>query len=303
MRALEINTILNFALVAVLGNTMPILPQTENPAVRLAQTVLEKQKSRPFWFRLRSIGFGNLPYVFDVKACVVKYDGKGSELRQNSSATCPHATGVFTPIEDVMFYTPITVGNKPVAEKERKAWEQKREEKISAVKRRSASEKAKIQADEESNRKERALFWGEFLKAFQFEIVGNKIVNERPTTILSFNPIANYNPGNGIDTKYLPKLKGQIWVDDSDLEIAHIEMEFKDDVTAGLGLLGRVYAGTTYFMDLKKGIDDRWLPAKAETLLRMRQGLVVKTNQRYTYEYDHYRKFTTHVKILETHPQ
>jgi hypothetical protein len=58
-------------------------------------------------------------------------------------------------------------------------------------------------------------------------------------------------------------------------------------------------------MELKKAIDDRWLPTKAETFLRMKQGLFVKTNQRYTYEYGNYRKFSTDVKlkVLEGNPQ
>jgi hypothetical protein len=301
MRNKMLNAI--FVIVTLLSYVLPGSAQSGDSAVQLAQAVLKKQNAHPYWFRLRSITFGKLPYVFDVKSCIVKYDGKGNELRSRSSATCPHATGTFTPIDDVMFYTPITVTNKPVDAKERKEWERKREEQIAAARRRSESEKAKIKAKEENDRKERALFWDEFVKAFNFEISGQTNVDGRPTTVLSFTPSPKYRPGDVIDTKYLPKLHGQIWVDDYDIEIARFEVEFKEDVTAGLGLFGRVYAGTTYFMELKKGIDDKWLPRKAETLLRMRQGLVVKTDQRYTYEYDNYRKFTTDVKILEENSQ
>ena len=68
-----------------------------------------------------------------------------------------------------MFYTPVTLAHKPVDDKERRAWERKREEKIAAAKGRSESEKAKIQADREKDQKERARFWDEFLKAFQFQ--------------------------------------------------------------------------------------------------------------------------------------
>jgi hypothetical protein len=291
-------------IAVTLGNVPPQFAGIENSASQLAQTALEKQKSRPFWVRLRSITFGNLPYVFDVKSCIVKYeDNKERRAEGSQSHSCPDATGVFTPIDDIMFYTPITLAGKPVVEKERRTWERKREEKIAAAKARSESEKAKIRADEEQNRKERARFWDEFMRAFRFEIVEHRIVDNRPTTILSFVPNANYKPGGVIDTKYLPKLLGQVWIDDADIEIARFQIQFKDDVTAGFGLFGRVYAGSSYFMDLKKGIDDRWLPAKAETILRMRQGLVVKTNQKYTYEYDNYRRFTTDVKIPERDPQ
>jgi hypothetical protein len=122
---------------------------------------------------------------------------------------------------------------------------------------------------------------------------------QRPITVLSFIPNPAYRPANVIDTKYLPKLRGQIWVDDMDKEIAHIEFEFAENVTAGFGLLGNVSAGTTYAMDLSKEIDDRWLPVKAQTRLKMRALLVMKTNQEYIYEYSNYRKFSTDVRVLE----
>ena len=112
-------------------------------------------------------------------------------------------------------------------------------------------------------------------------------------------PMPGYRPGSAIDTKYLPKLRGQIWVDDADNEIAHIVFEFIENVTAGFGLIGKVSAGSSYSMDLSKQIEGQWLPARAETVLKMRALLVMKTNQRYIYEWGNYRKFSTDVRVLE----
>jgi hypothetical protein len=55
-------------------------------------------------------------------------------------------------------------------------------------------------------------------------------------------------------------------------------------------------------MDLRKLIDGQWLPVKAETTVKMRQLLVTQTNEKYTVEYENYRKFSTDSRILSTEP-
>jgi hypothetical protein len=289
-----------FTLLTLLALLPTLQSQADVAAAHLAQGALEKQKARPFRFHLRSIGFGDVPYVFDVTTTVVKYDGTGKPKPKESGCV---VKGVFIPIEAAMFYTPLESCGQSVDAKTRESFESRNKEKLAKVKRRSTAEKAKLQAEEEKQRKERTLFWGEFIKAFQFRIVGRREVNGRPTTMISFNPASGYRPIGAVDTQYLPKLSGQLWVDDADNEIAHLELEFTDNVTAGFGLVGKVSAGTSYFMDLRKQIDDEWLPAKAETVLKSRALLVMKTNEKYTVEYDDYRKFSTEVLIRVVGPE
>src|SRR5262245_16009486 len=132
--------------------------QDNDAARRLVQTVVEKQKTRPFWFRLRSITFGYVPYVFEVKSEVIKYDGKGNATGSGG------ATGVFTPVNDVLLYTPLTMGGRLAGPKAREEWERKRDEALAASKARSESDKAKMQAAQQKELNERALFWDEFMK-------------------------------------------------------------------------------------------------------------------------------------------
>lgn len=73
--------------------------------------------------------------------------------------------------------------------------------------------------------------------------------------------------------------RGQIWIDDNDEQIAHFEIEFTEDVSAGFGVVGKVYKGSRYRMELAKQVDNLWLPVLAETILRMRT-LVMKTNEK-----------------------
>src|SRR5262245_25471316 len=82
-------------------------------ASALVRAVLDKQKTRPFWFHLRRITFGYVPYVFDVRTSVEKYDGKGNIKGGKSPGW---VSGVFTPVEGVLLYTPIDFDGKPVGQ-------------------------------------------------------------------------------------------------------------------------------------------------------------------------------------------
>jgi hypothetical protein len=290
--------IIAIVFLALLSAGRDGLAQTDD-ATALVRRVLDKQKTRPFWFRLRSITFGYVPYVFDVRTTAEKYDGKGSIKGDRPQGW---ASGVFTPVEGVLLYTPTDFGGKGVPEREQKEWEEDREKTLAKAKGRSESEKAKIRAKEEKELTERATFWGEFTKAFRFQILERKEHNGRQTVVIGYSPLPNYKPGNAIDTKYLPKIKGQIWIDETDKEIARFEMEFTDNISIGFGLVGKVSQGTSYAMDLRKLIDDRWLPVRAETTIRLRQLLVTKTNEKYIVEYGNYRKFSTDSRILSTEP-
>ena len=87
-------------------------------ATALVRTVLDEQKTRPFWFRLRSITFGYVAYVFDVRTTVEKYDGKGSIKGDRAQGG---ASGIFTPVEGVLLYTPTGFGGRGSRKETRKS--------------------------------------------------------------------------------------------------------------------------------------------------------------------------------------
>jgi hypothetical protein len=182
-------------------------------------------------------------FPYDVKTRTEKYDGKGSIKGDG----LPHgALGVFTPVEGVQLYTPIEMGGKPVPEKVEKEWEQWREKQLVEAKGRSEEEKAKIKAKAEKELKERAAFWDEFAKAFRFQILERRQHNDRTAVIIEYLPLTGYKSGKAIDTRYLPKIQGQIWIDEADKEITRFEMEFTENVNFGLGLVRKVSKGTSY---------------------------------------------------------
>ena len=180
---------LTLALQALLAVSPAMTSQSEDVAAQLVRTVLEKQKDRPFWFRLRSIGFGSVPYVFDVTTRVVKYDGDGTPKARESGCV---TRGVFISIEEQMFYTPLEgCGGTPVDARTRESFEERNREKLAKAKRRSEAEKAKIRAEEQKDRKERALFWDEFMSTFE-----SSKSHRRPVFVMKTNEKYTAEYGN-----------------------------------------------------------------------------------------------------------
>jgi hypothetical protein len=110
-------------------------------------------------------------------------------------------------------------------------------------------------------------FWVEFRKAFDFEITERQSREGRPTIVLSFVPKPGYLPPRNDDSAIFPFIRGRIWIDETELEIARFQYEFFKDSSALV--FGQILTGTRYAMDLQKQLDGYWLPTHAETELHL----------------------------------
>jgi hypothetical protein len=277
-----------FIAVLLMLKTAFVHGQTNDGIDTLVRTTIEKQKDRPMWFQLRSVGLADIPFVYQYKARKIKFDGDAVKDDQSWREDVVIIDGVaFPTIVETSF------GLDPKLQRQKEAQNQKR---FAALQRRSEAEKRKAQEARNKRRNERRQFWDEFLRAFRFNQLEHKTHNGRATTVIAFVPDPAYGPRAVVDTEYLRKIQGQIWIDDADREIARIEFEFIRDAGAGFGLAGKVYKGTRYYMELAKQIEDQWLPVRAETELRQRI-LFFKERETFKVEFGNYRKFTADVKI------
>jgi hypothetical protein len=135
------------------------------------------------------------------------------------------------------------------------------------------------------------MFWDEFSRAFRFALLERRDHNGRPTARVSFTPDPSYRPRGIIDTEYLPRIAGQLWIDEQETEIARLELRFERDHKIGLGTLGSINRGTAYSMELAKQVQGFWLPKRAETDWHVRK-LVVSSHERFTVDFGNYRRFT-----------
>ena len=99
-------------------------------------------------------------------------------------------------------------GRPPSAEEERKE-----KEKLDKLKRETPEQRAeRIRKQEEEN----TSLVREVPKAFDFQLVGEEVVNGRPAYVLQATPRPGYHP-QGKYGKMFSKLEGKLWVDKQDL--------------------------------------------------------------------------------------
>ena len=87
------------------------------------------------------------------------------------------------------------------------------------------------------------------------------------------------------------KLKGTIWVDEVDREIAHLEATFMDNFTVGGGLVAKVQSGSNFYFDQGLVNGELWLPTGAEGNVTARVFLLKGMRQHYVEREMNYQRF------------
>jgi hypothetical protein len=88
------------------------------------------------------------------------------------------------------------------------------------------------------------------------------------------------------------KLKGTIWIDEADREVAHLEVTFTDNFHVGGGLLASVQKGTNFHFDQEPVAGGLWLPTGAEAMLQARVLLLKNMRQHFTEKDYNYKRFS-----------
>lgn len=81
----------------------------------------------------------------------------------------------------------------------------------------------------------------------------------RPTIVFDFAGRKDAQT-SGMAEDMSKKLNGSIWVDESDLEIAHLEARFIDNFKVGGGLLMNLQKGSSFYFDQAPVNGELWLP-------------------------------------------
>jgi hypothetical protein len=224
----------------------------------VVRTITEKQRERPFWFVLHSVFLESIPFAYRVSTSWTGSGGDGCALLvmslcvppNESDATSP--TGPATTTESKTVWCVAYVKGRNYGGSCTPALPN-----LKNVERPKPGQKF--------GRAER--FWSEFRKAFDFETTERQSREGRPTIVLSFVPKPGYLPPRNDDTAIFPFIRGRIWIDETELEIARIQYEFFKDSSALV--FGQILKGTRYSMDLQKQLDGYWLPTHAETELHL----------------------------------
>ena len=137
--------------------------------------------------------------------------------------------------------------------------ERKQSEKLEKLKRETPQQRAeqirKRQEDETS-------LVQEIPKAFDFQMVGQEVVNGRPAYVLQATPHPGYQP-QGKYGKMFSKVQGKLWIDKQDLGWIKADGEVIQPFSMGLFLV-RLLSGSQIMMEQTRVDNGIWMPQRIE---------------------------------------
>jgi hypothetical protein len=112
--------------------------------------------------------------------------------------------------------------------------------------------------DQQENRS----FIREVPEGFEFQLIGEEVINGRPAYILRATPRAGYR-AHGKYGKLMCKVEGKLWVDKQDFGWVKVEGNVTQGFSMGL-FLARVLTGSHITMEQTHFDDGIWMPRRIE---------------------------------------
>jgi hypothetical protein len=103
----------------------------------------------------------------------------------------------------------------------------------------------------------------------------------------------------GLAEEASKKLKGTIWVDETDRQVAHLEVTFDDNFHVAGGLVANVQKGSNFRFDQAPVDDGLWLPTGGEGMVSARVLLVKNMRQHFTERVYDYKRFKVETQQMK----
>jgi len=139
------------------------------------------------------------------------------------------------------------------------AEERKQKEKLDKLKRETPEARAQLLRTQEE---ETASIVREVPKAFDFQLVGEEVVNGRPAYVLQATPHPGYH-AQGKYASMFPNVSGKLWVDKQDLGWIKVAGQVIHPFSMGVFLV-RLLGGSQIKMEQTRVNDGIWMPERVE---------------------------------------
>jgi hypothetical protein len=113
----------------------------------------------------------------------------------------------------------------------------------------------------------------------------------RPTIVFDFVGRKDAK-AHGMAEEASKKLKGTIWIDEADREVAHLEVTFYDNFHVAGGLVANIQKGSSFRFDQAPVDSGLWLPTGGEGNVQARIVLVKNMRQHFTERNYDYKRFS-----------
>ena len=131
---------------------------------------------------------------------------------------------------------------------------------------------------------------GRLLEIMDVRNPRREIYKGRPTIIFDFSGRKDAKT-HGMLEDASKKLQGTLWVDESDRQVAHLEVSFIDNFKVAGGIFANVQKGSNFRFDQAGVSDGLWLPTGGEGTMQARV-LLVKNFRQHIVEHNYdYKRF------------
>jgi hypothetical protein len=227
-------------------------------------------------------------YTFNILSQSTEFDSAGG------------VRAVHSKLEEVMYFGGkahnrlIARDGKPLPAGEEKKEQAKVNSAALEASRLSEDEvKKREEASQRERLKKRDEQW-DIPHAFNFAIVGEPLLNGRPTWQITAEPRPDYKGRNG---SVLRNLRATFWIDKQDLQWVKIEAETLDTISFGL-FIARIAKGAVLTFEAQRINDEVWAPSRVYVKGAARVALMKKLNLEETLTFSDYKKFRTGATII-----
>ncbi len=192
----------------------------------------------------------------------------------------------------------IARDDKPLPPNEERKEQQKLEKNIAERRAETPEQREKRLADWRRTRAKDREFLLDVPDAFDFRQVGEETVDGRRVWVIDATPRPGYRP-KSIVGRFLPKLKGRLWIDQETYAWVKAEAETTDTVSFG-GIALRYSPGARFSLLQVRVNNEIWLPKRISVTGQARLLLLKKFSGTLDFTYSDYKKFQTDSRIVAT---
>lgn len=186
----------------------------------------------------------------------------------------------------------IARDGRPLSEKE----ERKEAEKLDKELAKRLKDPARNLAQFEKDRAEQRRFIREIPEAFTFTLLGEETADGLPVWKIHAEPRPGYKPRDR-RAKVFPRIRGDLWIDQSEYQWVKAEVRVIDTISWGLFLL-RIPAGATITFSQTRVNNEVWLPKQIGLRADARLGLLKTFRVGLEIAYSNYRKFRSESQVV-----
>jgi hypothetical protein len=189
----------------------------------------------------------------------------------------------------------IARNGQPLSPEEERKQQRELDKSIEKIQNETPREREKRLAERAKRKAEQREFVKEIPAVYDFTVLGEDTAGGVKTWIIGANPRASYEPKHK-RAKFLKKLRGKLWISQSDYGVVKMEAETIDTVSFGLFLV-RLNRGATLEFEQTKVNDEVWLLEMFRVRFQGRAALVKGFHREVEAAYGKYHKFHTESRI------